>query len=151
MSALKRELDKILEIIPPGSRVIYVDYPVYHNVGDLLIMLGTERFFQENDITTIAKYNIHNYPWDLNIPKDVKIVCQGGGNFGDIWELHQNFRNKLLHFFPTTPIIILSQSIYFGNEKNARLVRRLFEKHQDNFVFVRERDSEKQIEKWQND
>ena len=148
MSQLKGELNIILDIIPQGSKVIYVDYPVYYNIGDLLIMLGTAKFFQENNISLLNKFNVHNFPSNYNIPENVIIVCQGGGNFGDIWETHQNFRNKLMDQFSNTPIVILPQSIYFGKESNAKLVRNIFEGHRNNFVFVRERDSEAQLLKW---
>lgn len=148
MAALRKELNKILDVVPAESKILYVDYPVYHNIGDQLIMLGTESFFQENSITPLARYSAHNFPWNITIRENVKIVCQGGGNFGDIWDFHQNFRNKLVSMFPCNPIVILPQSIYFGENVNARGVRKIFENHSDIYIFVREQASEEQILKW---
>jgi pyruvyl transferase EpsO len=38
MAILKQQLeDELLSLIKPGSKVYYIDYPVYSNVGDILI------------------------------------------------------------------------------------------------------------------
>lgn len=46
MSRLKETLTGLLSVIPPQSDIIYADYPLYGNVGDLLIMKGTEAFLK---------------------------------------------------------------------------------------------------------
>lgn len=44
---LKNKLNEILPFIKDKNEVIFLDYPVYLNVGDLLIYHGTENFFKE--------------------------------------------------------------------------------------------------------
>lgn len=45
MQEIKEKLKQILKVVPPKTEICYIDYPVYNNVGDLLIMKGTEAFF----------------------------------------------------------------------------------------------------------
>lgn len=46
MISLKEKLAELLEIIPKQSHIVYADYPLYGNVGDLFIMKGTESFLK---------------------------------------------------------------------------------------------------------
>ncbi len=93
MSELKHKLKDILSVIPPGSDIYYVDYPVHANGGDLLIMKGTEQFFVDNNIQVKARYSVLDFPDVLNIPKGTIIVLLGG-NFGDLYPYHQRLREK---------------------------------------------------------
>ena len=45
MDSLKHKLAEILDVIPRHSSVVYLDYPLYGNVGDLLIMKKNGSFF----------------------------------------------------------------------------------------------------------
>jgi pyruvyl transferase EpsO len=51
-----------------------------------------------------------------NIDKNVIILLQGGGNFGDIWREHQEFRIRILKDFPDNKIILLPQSIHYDSK-----------------------------------
>ena len=46
LSTLKAKLGEITKVIDTNSRIFYVDYPVHSNIGDQLINLGTEAFFE---------------------------------------------------------------------------------------------------------
>lgn len=46
MDELKQRLSQLLEAIPPKSKIFYLDYPVYSNGGDLLIMKGALAFLK---------------------------------------------------------------------------------------------------------
>ena len=48
MNSLKDKIHGILGSFDTSKRVVFFDYPLHLNVGDLLIQLGTERFFAEN-------------------------------------------------------------------------------------------------------
>ncbi len=62
MSRLKETLTGLLSVIPPQSDIIYADYPLYGNVGDLLIMKGTEAFFKAHGIRVKQRWNPDNFP-----------------------------------------------------------------------------------------
>lgn len=48
--ALKQQLKQIEEKIIDKNDVLYFDYPLHQNVGDLLIYAGTEQFFKDYQI-----------------------------------------------------------------------------------------------------
>lgn len=150
METLKNKLSEILPIIPSGSKIYYLDYPVHGNIGDLLILKGTERFFMDYTIKVKARYSYHNFPDNLSIPTDHIIVCHGGGNFGDLYLPHQRFREKVVQRYPRNRIVILPQTIYFGHKDNEKKARNLFTKHQDLHIFVRDYKSFNRLDGFTN-
>lgn len=142
MSNLKEKLNELLNVIPPGSKVVYLDYPFYLNVGDILIYKGTEHFFKTNNINVVLRMNV--YQFDLRLINkyynDCIIVCQGGGNFGDIYHLHQNLRRKLIENFAGN-IVILPQSIHYNDKQNETSEAHIFSRHANLNFFVRDKFS----------
>ena len=51
------------------------------------------------------------------LDKNITILLQGGGNFGDIWRPCQDFRLKVIRDYMDNPIIILPQSVFYEDEK----------------------------------
>ena len=51
------------------------------------------------------------------------IFIHGGGNFGDLWPEHQQFREMILQRYPDRPVIQLPQSIHFQDKANIAKVR----------------------------
>ena len=49
MRDLKEKLNYILNFIDDKDNVVFLDYPLHHNVGDMLIFLGTNEFFKKNN------------------------------------------------------------------------------------------------------
>ncbi|HIF0789857.1 TPA: hypothetical protein ACXYQI_005243 [Klebsiella pneumoniae] len=91
---LKNKLNEILPFIKDKNEVIFLDYPVYLNVGDLLIYHGTENFFKENNINvklrrSNARYSVKEIEKYLN-PNTV-ILMQGGAGILVIYIL--SFKN----------------------------------------------------------
>jgi pyruvyl transferase EpsO len=138
MDVLKEQLRLILNVIPPGSSVYYIDYPVYNNGGDLLIMKGAEAFFKDNDIHVKARYSVLDFPDTLMIPTDQIIVLQGGGNFGDLYPVHQKLREKVVTSYPHHRIVILPQTIFYKKESEFDWTAHIFNKHNDVHLYVRD-------------
>ncbi|OPA80028.1 exopolysaccharide biosynthesis protein [Paenibacillus selenitireducens] len=138
MDALKKRLRLILNVIPSGSSIYYIDYPVYNNGGDLLIMKGAEAFFRDNNIHVQARYSVLDFPEKLMIPKDQIIVLQGGGNFGDLYPVHQKLREKIVAEYPDNRIVLLPQTIFYKEESEYDRTAELFNKHRDAHLFVRD-------------
>src|SRR5262249_42081542 len=108
MESLKRQLEVIDTLVPAGARVAYLDYPVHQSGGDLLIMLGTQQFFEDYglDVTYRASaFNFHPHRF-LQDSKTV-IVCHGGGNFGDLYPHFHGFRESLVRRYSSHRIIVL--------------------------------------------
>ncbi|MCY8282202.1 polysaccharide pyruvyl transferase family protein, partial [Bacillus inaquosorum] len=141
MISLKQKLSGLIDVIPKQSEIIYADYPLYGNVGDLFIMKGTEAFFKEHEIRVRKRWNPDNFPVGRKLDPNLIIVCQGGGNFGDLYPYYQGFREKIVQTYPNHKIVILPQSIYFQNKDNLKRTAEIFSKHANLHIITREKAS----------
>lgn len=117
ISELRRELDKVL--LPNISKeCIYLDLPYYLNIGDTLIWDGTEEFLNKNNIKCLYKASCDTYK-KRQVSSDTTILLQGGGNFGDLWLKHQDFRHKIVKEYPNNKIVILPQTVYYKDINKA--------------------------------
>jgi len=138
MQRLKDRLRDILKVIPPGSDVYYLDYPVHSNGGDLLIMQGTEAFFRDYGIRVRARYSAIDFPEGLDIPADAIIALHGGGNFGDLYHAHQALRERVVRTYRRNRVVVLPQTIYFRDEAAYDRAAAIFSGHPDAHLFVRD-------------
>ena len=139
MEALKKNHDSIIKLIG-RSDVIYLDYPIHGNVGDLLIMAGTLDFFEKNSIKIKSAYP-YKIGCEIQLSESDVIVFQGGGNLGDIYLEPQRVREHIVSQFPKNKIIILPQSIHFIETKNFEKCKNIFAKHNDLHIFARDKSS----------
>lgn len=139
MNQLKLNLDILNDLIEPNSEVVFVDYPIYLNVGDLIIWSGTEKFFKENQINVV--YRAADLNFDIKYIKDKypnsTVICQGGGNFGDTYLSHQKVRDELVREF-NGKIIVLPQSVNFENEINKNQVFENYNEHKNLYLCARD-------------
>lgn len=131
---------KIINSILPLVTNNYVlwDLPYHNNIGDLLIWEGEISFLK-----AIPYYNCVNYSSieTCEYPKlseETIILLHGGGNFGDIWEKHQDFRLKVIKMYPKNRIIILPQTVYYSD--NCKLMHDISVMKQHNDLHVCTRD-----------
>lgn len=112
----KKLLNSFREII--DRDYVLLDCAYYRNVGDVLLWQTALDLLSE--IPARCKYSCSIETFmPRRVPKDAIIVLTGGGNFGDLWIRHQQFRHRILHDFPTHKIVQLPQSVWF--EDNATL------------------------------
>jgi pyruvyl transferase EpsO len=142
LNNLKLEHKKIFEILPTNSKVAFLDIPMYDNVGDLLIYLGTLAFLKENNV------NIHykagkgkRFIRFSKINECDVILLQGGGNFGDLYPDFQKYRETIVEKFKDKIIIQLPQSIHFSSDYEMRQSAEKFFKHDNFYMFVRDKES----------
>ena len=123
-----------------GRQLHYLDLPFYTNVGDLLIMLGTLRFFERArlHVSRMGMYFNYDPAWASS---GETIVFQGGGNFGDLYGPFQRFRERVVAALPRNRIVILPQSIHFVEESNFRKCCELYSRHPDLHICVRDERS----------
>ncbi|EOH6068982.1 TPA: polysaccharide pyruvyl transferase family protein [Klebsiella michiganensis] len=144
MITLKNKLSKISEFILDKNDVIFLDYPTYHNVGDLLIFEGTLQFFKDHNIRVKLFRSAKDYDYaevmKFLTPKTT-IICQGGGNFGDIYSTHQNLRELIVNQFPNNRVIVLPQTAYYSNVNKLNESRDIFTKHHDLYLFARDQQT----------
>ncbi|PWD88630.1 polysaccharide pyruvyl transferase family protein [Ignatzschineria cameli] len=145
MTSLMRKHDPLLKIIKDHP-VHYLDIPVYSNIGDLLIMQGSLNFLNKNSIKISRMASAIDYEFP-KIPENHIILLQDGGNLGDLYHLHQDFREKIIKKYPNNTIIILPQTIYFESKENYRNCYKLYSQHKSLHICVRDQVSQSLAEK----
>jgi pyruvyl transferase EpsO len=125
-----------------GKRFHFVDIPDYDNIGDLLIMLGTLRFFQIHGLTPSTIATLPYFDHTRVLADDV-LVLQGGGNFGDLYTSIHGRRESLIAAFPNNRIIQLPQTLFFSSEDALAKSVATMCSHKDLHIFVRDIVSEK--------
>lgn len=160
MTQLKQRLSRITSVMPVGRPLVYLDYPVHDNVGDLLIHQGADAFLAGHGYDVRGRFSIHDFSRRgragesavvlkpsiagldrLLLREGCTLALHGGGNFGDLWPEFQSFRETIVQRYPDTPIVILPQSIHFGSARERARAARLFGAHKNLFVFVRDAES----------
>lgn len=139
MQSLSHMHDEIA-ILLAGKKIAYIDIPVHFNVGDLLIYLGTEAFFQKNDLNVVYRSEVHKTTLSSLNNVDA-IVFHGGGNFGDLYKIHQALREKIVSKFKDKLIVCLPQTIYFSSEIQLEVSAEIFSKHPHFYFYVRDQKS----------
>jgi pyruvyl transferase EpsO len=140
MQSLRDRVGAIAKLIPRDQPVIYLDYPVHTNIGDLLIEAGTEQFFKEAGYNVIERRSVYDF-CDCarsKVPANATIVFHGGGNFGDLYEMHQEFRERIIREFPAHRIVMLPQTIHFQSQERLRRAVEAFSRHNNLTVCVRD-------------
>ena len=107
---------------------VLLDLPYFTNVGDVLIWQSTKDLLKAVPYKCLYSSSIESYR-KPDITKDVLILFMGGGNFGDLWIRHQNFRQRVISDFPENPIIQLPQSVCFNSTDYLNKDILLFSKH----------------------
>lgn len=111
------------------SDYIYLELPYHSNIGDSLIWLGTDYFLKTLSYNCLGQHSIETFDFHP-LPQDAVILLHGGGNFGDVWRQHQEFRLKVIQTYPDNSIIILPQTVYYESEEIfAEDVRKMNQHH----------------------
>ena len=143
MDRLRDRVANLTKLIPRDRPVIYLDYPVHTNVGDLLIQFGTRRFFDHHNYNVIASRSAYDFgPRAMRlVTPETTIVLHGGGNFGDLYDQHQNFRERVIGQFPENRIVMLPQTIHYKSRERLAQSAQIFARHPNLHVCLRDRNS----------
>lgn len=135
------------QLTPPiDSDYIYLDLPYHSNIGDSLIWLGTTHFLRSIQHHCLGQHSIDTFEFQP-LPQNIVILLHGGGNFGDVWRQHQEFRLKVVQTYPDNPIIILPQTVYYESaEIFAEDVRKM-NKHRKLTICTRDNHSAEVLKK----
>jgi pyruvyl transferase EpsO len=131
-------------LLADGRPAALLDFPVYPNVGDSAIWLGT--------LSSLHRLGIHRLSYVCSFLTysreelarrigDGCIVLSGGGNFGDAYEPHQRLREEVIAAFPNNPVLQLPQSIWYQNHEAIERTRRVLEGHSHFTLLLRDRAS----------
>ena len=140
-----RRIDEtIRRVVPRGIRSALVDIPTHFNVGDHAIWAGehialSRAVIRPNYVCSIDTFDRARL---AHAVRDGIILLTGGGNFGDLWPEHHQFRETLIAAFPGNPIVQLPQSIWYDDPENARRTREIIREHGRFTLLVRDRASQ---------
>jgi pyruvyl transferase EpsO len=137
---------------------VFLELPYYNNIGDILIWHGTEYFIKRIGLKCMYASSSSTYCdkkmkkiTDCRNDKDCRnilILLQGGGNFGDIWKSAQEFRRKIISEFPDNQIIILPQTVFYEDIKKLKADAELFAKHTNLTICARDKISYQILKKY---
>lgn len=114
------EIRNLIEerILPLIDRdYVFLDLPYHPNVGDTLIACAVESLLKKLPYHCLYRSSEYTFD-DREIPSDVLIIFNGGGNFGDLWLNYTVFRNKIIKKYPQNKFLILPQSVYYREDNN---------------------------------
>ncbi|OSY88174.1 hypothetical protein WH52_09045 [Tenacibaculum holothuriorum] len=123
----------------------------YGNLGDVAITYAQTRFLKE----VLNEYEVVDVPISKTldgiyqikkyISKDDIVTTVGGGNFGDLYEQIEFYRQLIVESFPNNKIISFPQTIDFSESKKGQKALRKaikrYGKHKDLTFVAREKVS----------
>jgi pyruvyl transferase EpsO len=136
LALLRKEIERnLFELITADYWLL--DVPYYRNIGDILIWEGTEQFLKKTGFRCIYKASHYTFK-QRTIGGDTIILLQGGGNFGDLWPQHHNFKRKIIESYPENRIIILPQTVYYTDKDKLLSDAALFANHKHLTICARD-------------
>lgn len=144
---IKELQDIIIKKLSPmiDNDYVLLDLPYYDNLGDILIWEGTTEFL--SGIKHKCRYSSGKDTYlKARVKRNNVILLQGGGNFGDLWPSHQEFRRRVIEDFPNQKIIILPQSVCYNEKANLRKDIDFFSRHPNVTICVRDNASKQILE-----
>lgn len=121
-----------------------LDFPDIRNCGDSAIWLGEMAYARDHHharpayVSRIVDFSAEEL--ERHVP-DGTIFIHGGGNFGDIWPAHQDFREAVLKRFPHRKIVQFPQSIHFRSAERIVESARAIDRHKNFVLLVRDEES----------
>lgn len=111
---IKQLREKIQKELTPivDNDYVYLDLPYHPNIGDTLIWEGTREFLKTLPYKCLYYASKDSF-WYRKLPKNVIILLHGGGNFGDLYRLHSEFRKKIIKLYPDNKVVILPQTVFY--------------------------------------
>lgn len=142
--------DCLKDYVSENEPLAILDFPDIRNSGDSAIWLGEmaylrDRYRKRPDyVSRMGDFS----PDDLErVMPTGPIFIHGGGNFGDIWPAHQEFRERVLERFPNRQIIQFPQSLHYGSQERADVTARIIGRHKNFVLLVRDEESRDFAEK----
>lgn len=134
----------IAPFVPSSGKFALLDFPNHGNVSNSSIWAGELQYFRTYfHMAPTYVSHCHNCSVDVleRLLPEGTIFLSGGGNFGDLWPAHQEFREHILEYFPNHKIVQLPQSIHFFNHETFERAANIIKEHPDFTLLVRDQRS----------
>jgi exopolysaccharide biosynthesis predicted pyruvyltransferase EpsI len=125
---------------------VLLDIPNHKNIGDQLIYKGELDFFDSIPFKCISQSSV-TFTFSDELKANT-VLMHGGGNFGDLYPMHQRFREKVILKNPDKKIIVLPQSVHFKDEMEVLKSAAVFNEHPDLTICVRDQHSFDYVSKY---
>ncbi|TCV74567.1 pyruvyl transferase EpsO [Neorhizobium sp. R1-B] len=139
-----RTHDCLKQFVKPDEPLAILDFPDIKNCGDSAIWLGEMAYLKDR----YAKRPSYVCTTDDFSPDELKsaapsgpIFIHGGGNFGDVWVFHQDFRERVMELFPNRQIVQFPQSIHYKSPERLEQSKRAIGRHGNFVLLVRDEES----------
>lgn len=147
---LQAKIHSCLDPFVTGEPVALLDFPNIRNVGDSAIWLGELAYLASRNVARPAyvstMHDLSAEDLDARMPVG-PIFIHGGGNFGDVWIGHHEFRERILQRWPGRPIIQFPQSIHYSSQVRVDETARIIRRHGNFSLLVRDEESRQFAEK----
>lgn len=117
-----------------------LELPYYNNIGDGLIWQGEEDFLSTLPYTCKGRYALETFTFPT-IPDGTLILFQGGGNFGDLWTKHHEFKMKIVEHYTNCKFLFLPQTVFFQNEANLQTCAKRLSENKNITICARDKAS----------
>jgi len=122
------------------SDYAYLELPYYENIGDTLIWEGTRIFLKQIKYKCLYSASSTTF-YHHKISQNTTILLQGGGNFGDLWEVPHSFRKKIIELYPSNKVIIFPQTVWYEHQENIKADEFFFANHTNVTMCARDKVS----------
>lgn len=125
------------------KKIILIGTSEHSNIGDAAITFGEyefiRKYFSDYKLIEVSTYEFSDtLPYLENIiNSDDLIFLQGGGNLGNKFKTEENVRRVIIENFPNNKIVILPQTIYFTDENELKISKRIYNTHKNLTIFTR--------------
>lgn len=111
-----------------NSDYILLDVPYHGNIGDTFIWQGERDFLASLAFKKLEECSLS---WDVGkrINKNITLLLHGGGNFGDLYRMSQEFRLKVISTYKSNPIILFPQSVWYNRHDLIKQDAKILAKH----------------------
>ncbi len=136
--------DCLKDYVSRDEPLAILDFPDIRNCGDSAIWLGEMAYLSDRYgkrpayVSRIDDFSAEDLE---RVMPTGPIFIHGGGNFGDIWSAHQDFRERVLERFPDRQIIQLPQSIHHKSKERVDQSARAIGRHKNFVLLVRDEES----------
>ncbi len=130
--------------VPSGGTVALIDFPNHDNIGDSLIWLGELAYLRSRGCEIAYACDRTSYSprrVTRRIGRTGTVLLHGGGNFGDIWQTFQQFRERVVADLQDHPIVQLPQSVHFRDPAAMHRCMTTLDAHPQLVIAVRDMES----------
>lgn len=129
------------------KKIVLIGTSEHNNIGDSAITIGEyafiKKYFPDHKLMEVSTYEYDRKKHYIEkvINNEDLILLQGGGNLGNRYLGEENVRRDVIESFPNNKIVILPQTIYFEDtkeaEKELKISQSIYNKHKNLTIFVR--------------